>query len=31
VLDVVLETWAVFVVTAVAGAFAAFFQSGDAA
>jgi hypothetical protein len=31
VLDVVLETWAVFVVTAVAGAFAAFFESGDAA
>jgi hypothetical protein len=30
VLDVVLEAWAVFVVTAVAGAFAAFFQSGDA-
>jgi hypothetical protein len=30
VLDVVLEAWAVFVVTAVAGSFAAFFQTGDA-
>jgi hypothetical protein len=30
VLDVLLEAWAVFVVTAVAGSFAAFFQSGDA-
>jgi len=29
VLDVVLEAWAVFVVTAVAGSFAAFFQTGD--
>lgn len=31
VLDVALEAWAIFVVTAVAGSFAAFFQSGDAA
>jgi voltage-gated potassium channel len=31
VLDVVLEAWAIFVVTAVAGSFAAFFQTGDAA
>jgi hypothetical protein len=31
VLDVVLEAWAIFVVTAVAGSFAAFFQSGDSA
>ncbi|HEY6835094.1 MAG TPA: hypothetical protein VI142_01365 [Gaiellaceae bacterium] len=30
VLDVLLEAWAVFVITAVAGSFAAFFQSGDA-
>jgi hypothetical protein len=30
VLDVALEGWAIFVVTAVAGSFAAFFQSGDA-
>ncbi len=29
ILDVVLEAWAVFVVTAVAGSFAAFFGSGD--
>ncbi|HKB93965.1 MAG TPA: hypothetical protein VKC62_07015 [Gaiellaceae bacterium] len=29
VLDVVLEGWAVFVVTAVAGSFAAFFRAGD--
>lgn len=29
VLDVALEAWAIFVVTAVAGSFAAFFQSGD--
>lgn len=29
VLDVVLEAWAVLVVTAVAGSFATFFQSGD--
>jgi hypothetical protein len=30
-LDVALEAWAIFIVTAVAGSFAAFFQSGDAA
>jgi hypothetical protein len=29
VVDVVLEAWAVFVVTAVAGSFASFFSSGD--
>lgn len=29
VVDVVLEIWAVFVVTAVAGSFASFFLSGD--
>ena len=29
VVDVVLEFWAVFVVTAVAGSFASFFMSGD--
>ena len=29
IVDVVLEFWAIFVVTAVAGSFAAFFQSGD--
>lgn len=29
VLDIALEAWAIFVVTAVAGSFAAFFQSGD--
>ena len=29
VVDVVLELWAVFVVTAVAGSFASFFLSGD--
>jgi hypothetical protein len=29
VVDVVLEIWALFVVTAVAGSFAAFFASGD--
>jgi hypothetical protein len=29
VLDVVLELWAVFVITAIAGSFAAFFHSGD--
>jgi hypothetical protein len=27
--DVVLELWAIFVVTAVAGSFASFFSSGD--
>jgi hypothetical protein len=30
VVDVVLEFWAVFVITAVAGSFASFFRSGDA-
>lgn len=30
VVDVVLELWAVFVITAVAGTFATFFRSGDA-
>ena len=29
IVDVCLELWAIFVVTAVAGAFASFFQSGD--
>jgi hypothetical protein len=29
VVDVALEAWAVFVVTAVAGSFASFFSSGD--
>jgi hypothetical protein len=29
VVDVVLEFWAVFVITAVAGSFASFFRSGD--
>ncbi|HEX3712249.1 MAG TPA: hypothetical protein VHV09_05610 [Trebonia sp.] len=29
VIDVALEAWAIFVVTAVAGSFAAFFGSGD--
>lgn len=29
VVDVVLEAWAIFVVTAVAGSFASFFSSGD--
>lgn len=29
VVDVVLELWAIFVVTAVAGSFASFFASGD--
>ena len=31
VVDVVLEFWAVFVVTVVAGSFASFFLNGDAA
>src|SRR5213075_1751385 len=31
VLDIGLEIWALFVVTAVAGSFAAFFASGDGA
>jgi hypothetical protein len=30
VVDVVLEFWAIFVVTTVAGSFASFFSSGDA-
>jgi hypothetical protein len=30
VVDVVLEFWAIFVVTAVAGSFASFFSTGDA-
>ena len=30
IVDVVLEMWAIFVVTAVAGSFATFFSSGDA-
>jgi len=30
VVDVFLELWAIFVVTAVAGSFASFFSSGDA-
>jgi hypothetical protein len=30
VVDVFLEIWALFVVTAIAGSFAAFFGSGDA-
>jgi hypothetical protein len=29
IVDVVLEMWAIFVVTAVAGSFATFFRSGD--
>ena len=29
VVDVVLEAWAIFVVTAIAGSFASFFSSGD--
>ena len=29
VVDVALEAWAVFVITAVAGSFAAFFRAGD--
>ena len=31
VVDVALEAWAIFVVTAVAGSFASFFSSGDSA
>lgn len=30
IIDVILEGWAVFVITAVAGSFATFFSSGDA-
>ncbi len=29
IVDVVLEAWAIFVVTAVAGSFASFFSAGD--
>ena len=29
IVDVVLEVWAIFVITAVAGSFASFFTSGD--
>ena len=29
IVDVLLEAWAIFVVTAIAGSFAAFFQTGD--
>ncbi len=29
VVDVFLEIWAIFVITAVAGAFGSFFQAGD--
>ena len=29
ILDVLLELWAVFVITAVAGSFASFFRAGD--
>ena len=29
VVDIALETWAIFVVTAIAGSFASFFSSGD--
>lgn len=29
IVDVLLETWGIFVVTAVAGSFASFFMSGD--
>ena len=31
IIDVLLEGWAIFVVTAVAGSFATFFNSGDSA
>lgn len=31
ILDVVLELWAIFVITAVAGSFSAFFARGDGA
>jgi hypothetical protein len=30
IVDILLELWAIFVVTAVAGSFATFFRSGDA-
>jgi hypothetical protein len=29
IVDVILEIWAIFVLTAVAGSFASFFTSGD--
>ncbi|HEU5243119.1 MAG TPA: ion channel [Gaiellaceae bacterium] len=29
IVDVILEFWGIFVVTAIAGSFASFFQSGD--
>ena len=29
VVDVILEVWAVFIVTAIAGSFSSFFRSGD--
>ena len=29
IIDVILEAWAIFVITAVAGSFATFFSSGD--
>jgi hypothetical protein len=29
VVDVILEFWGIFVVTAIAGSFASFFMSGD--
>ena len=29
IVDIVLEGWAVFVITAIAGSFAAFFRTGD--
>ena len=29
ILDVILEVWAIFVITAVAGSFSAFFANGD--
>ena len=29
ILDVILEVWAIFVITAVAGSFSAFFSTGD--
>jgi hypothetical protein len=31
IVDVVLEVWGIFVLTAIAGSFASFFTSGDAA
>jgi hypothetical protein len=29
IVDIVLEIWAVFVITALAGSFASFFRTGD--